>query len=141
MVAGEFTVDGVAYSSAEQFMMASKAREFGDAAALRAVLATDDPHHAKQIARGIRGFDESRWKQVRSEVVLAGSLAKFESNPQLVEFLVGTAPSILVEASPHDLVWGIGLREDRPRATDPYQWRGKNLLGFTLVMARQLLAG
>lgn len=135
-----FELDGVRYCSAEQFMMAEKARTMGDETARRQIMATDDPHHAKRIASQVRNFDESLWRSERLGVALRGSVAKFSSDTRLREFLVGTGPRVLVEASPHDLVWGIGVRPDDERVCDPYRWRGQNLLGFTLMRARLLLA-
>lgn len=131
-----FTVDGTAYATAEHWMMAAKARLFDDAEAERQVLAADDPSLAKKAGRLVRGFDEEIWKRERFAIVVEGSVHKFTAHPDLREFLLGTGDRVLVEASPMDRVWGIGLAADTEAAMDPERWRGANLLGFALMEAR-----
>jgi ribA/ribD-fused uncharacterized protein len=135
-----FTVDGVAYASAEHWMMARKAVLFGDAESLPKILAAPTPAEAKALGRLVRGFDDARWKAECFEIVVAGNVHKFGQDPALRDFLLGTANRVLVEASPRDVVWGIGLGAANERATDPRQWRGRNLLGFALMEARSRLA-
>ncbi|MBO8194027.1 NADAR family protein [Streptomyces oryzae] len=135
-----FTVDGVEYASAEHFMMAGKARLFGDAETERRVLAAPNPGAAKALGRQVRGFDEETWERERFGIVVRASVAKFGQDAELREFLLGTAGRVLVEASPLDRVWGIGLAADDERAADPERWRGLNLLGFALMEAREQLA-
>lgn len=132
-----FAVDGVAYPTAEHFMMASKARLFDDAGAREQILADPNPAHAKAVGRVIRGFDEHKWRSARYGIVVEGNLAKFRQNPEVRAFLLSIREDIFVEASPTDTVWGIGLRETDPAALDPEKWRGLNLLGFALVEVRR----
>jgi ribA/ribD-fused uncharacterized protein len=134
-----FTVDGVEYATAEHWMMAAKARLFEDAAAERAVLSAAHPAEAKKAGRLVRGFDEAIWERERFRIVVEGSVHKFGAHPQLREFLLGTGERVLVEASPVDRVWGIGLAADDEAAMDPERWRGPNLLGFALMEARERL--
>ncbi|MFE1035603.1 NADAR family protein [Streptomyces sp. NPDC058807] len=134
-----FTVAGVEYATAEHWMMAGKARLFGDAEAERRVLAAEHPAEAKKTGRLVRGFDEAVWERERFSVVVEGSVHKFASDPALRGFLLGTGDRVLVEASPVDRVWGIGLAADDEAATDPERWRGPNLLGFALMAARERL--
>lgn len=134
-----FTVEGVRYPTAEHYMMAAKARLFGEEETALQIAATKEPGAVKALGRRIANFDEATWQQQRSAIVEAGNLAKFEQNPQLREFLVGTGERVLVEASPVDAIWGIGLAEDDPRAADPAQWQGLNLLGFALMQVRERL--
>ena len=134
-----FEVDGRRYPTAEHFMMAEKARLFGDEPARARILAAAHPRQAKAIGRQVRGFDEERWQQHRLAIVARGNDAKFSQNPRLGSFLLGTHGRVLVEASPVDRVWGIGLGAGDPRATDPRQWRGLNLLGFALMQTRSRL--
>jgi ribA/ribD-fused uncharacterized protein len=135
-----FTVDGVTYAS-EHWMMAAKARLFGDAEAERQVLAAGHPSQAKNAGRLVRGFDEGEWERRRSAIVVRGSVHKFASDPGLRSFLLGTGGRVLVEASPVDRVWGIGLAATDEAAGDPERWRGPNLLGFALMTARERLGG
>ncbi|MGX1760097.1 NADAR family protein [Streptomyces lydicus] len=134
-----FTVDGVRYATAEHWMMAGKARLFDDAEAERRALAARHPKQAKDAGRRVRGFDEETWQHRRFGLVVEGSVHKFGQDAALREFLLGTNSRVLVEASPMDRIWGIGLAADDERAADPARWRGLNLLGFALMAARQIL--
>ncbi|NYI06690.1 NADAR family protein [Allostreptomyces psammosilenae] len=136
-----FTVDGVTYATAEHWMMAGKARLFGDDAALAEVLSATHPSQAKAAGRRVRGFDDETWAAHRMELVTAGNVAKFASDPELTRYLLSTGDRVLVEASPRDHIWGIGLAATDPAAEDPTRWRGTNLLGFALMAARAVLAG
>jgi ribA/ribD-fused uncharacterized protein len=134
-----FEEDGQRYSSAEQFMMAGKARLFGDDATLAKILAAHEPAAVKRLGREVRGFDDAAWEQARFALVTRGNVAKFGADPALRTYLRATGDELLVEASPSDVIWGIGLGRDDPRAADPRTWRGRNLLGFALVAAREAL--
>ncbi|WP_431678442.1 NADAR family protein [Kitasatospora sp. KL5] len=138
---GEFTVDGVTYKTAEHWMMAGKARLFGDEETLARILAARTPGEAKKLGRMVRGFDEQRWAAERFDLVVEGNVAKFSQDEALRHYLVGTSQRVLVEASPLDRLWGIGLAADDNRATLPHEWRGLNLLGFALMEARARLTG
>lgn len=135
-----FEVDGQTYRHAEAFMMAEKARLFGDEETRRIVLLADHPGEAKKFGRSVRGFDENIWATARYDIVLRASLAKFEQNEALGRYLRSTSPAVIVEASPHDRIWGIGLSAGEEGAHTPSQWRGLNLLGFALTHTRKLLA-
>ncbi|HEU5332336.1 MAG TPA: NADAR family protein [Actinocrinis sp.] len=135
-----FAVDGTEYASAEHWMMAAKARLFDDHDAIPGILAAATPAEAKKLGRLVRGFDDEVWVAHRFELVVTGNVAKFGQDPALREFLLGTSRRVLVEASPRDRIWGIGLGAANERATDPAQWRGLNLLGFALMEARDRLA-
>lgn len=134
-----FEVDGASYATAEHWMMAEKARLFGDVVAERDAMSAGHPADAKAAGRLVTPFDEPTWRSARVEVVVAGNVAKFSQHPDLLEYLLGTGDRVLVEASPRDLIWGIGLGATNERATDPAQWRGQNLLGFALMEARDRL--
>ncbi|KUM91388.1 hypothetical protein AQI88_37180 [Streptomyces cellostaticus] len=134
-----FVVDGVEYATAEHWMMAGKARLFGDAEAERRVLAARHPAEAKKAGRLVRDFDEAIWERERFGIVVEGSVHKFASDAGLREFLLDTGDRVLVEASPVDRVWGIGLAADDEAAAAPERWPGPNLLGFALMEARERL--
>jgi ribA/ribD-fused uncharacterized protein len=137
--AAPFTVDGPTYPTAEHWMMAGKARLFGDEQGLAAVLAAPDPARAKAAGRKVRGYDERAWRAARYDIVVAGNLAKFGQHADLRDFLVATGDKVLVEASPHDLIWGVGLAAEHPDVRRPIAWRGLNLLGFALMDVRERL--
>ncbi|MFC0533686.1 NADAR family protein [Phytohabitans kaempferiae] len=135
----EFTVDGEDYRTAEHWMMAEKARLFADEEGLAAVLAAVSPGAAKAAGRKVRGFDEQRWTDARYDIVVAGNLAKFGQHAALRDFLLATGDRVLVEASPLDRVWGIGMAPGHPDVPHPLRWRGLNLLGFALMDVREKL--
>lgn len=132
-----FFVDGIHYPTAEHYMMAAKARLFNDTAALARILATPYPKAAKEVGRSVRGYDDRKWTAARYGVVVQGNMHKFKVNTELRIALKATDPCILVEASPVDCIWGVGLREGDPRITNPLNWRGQNLLGFALMEVRK----
>ncbi|WRZ90238.1 NADAR family protein [Streptomyces sp. NBC_01007] len=134
-----FVVEGVVYATAEHWMMASKARLFGDAEAERQAIEAANPALAKKAGRLVRGFDNAIWERERFEIVVEGSVHKFSAHPGLRGFLLGTGGRVLVEASPMDRVWGIGLTATDEGASDPRRWPGLNLLGFALMEARERL--
>lgn len=134
-----FMVEDVAYSCAEQYMMAEKARMFGDNAMLDAILTATHPKEMKAFGRAVQHFDKVQWDSHCYEIVLRGNLEKFRQNPELLGFLLGTKNRILVEASPRDRIWGIGMGKQNPDAENPMKWRGTNLLGFALSEARDRL--
>jgi ribA/ribD-fused uncharacterized protein len=131
-----FHIDGVTYKTAEHYMMAEKARLFGDLAIADRILQSSHPKEAKDLGRQAQGFDDALWQNHRSEIVIAGNYAKFTQNTALREFLLNTGDRILVEASPVDRIWGIGLAADHPDASQPEKWPGLNLLGFALMHVR-----
>jgi ribA/ribD-fused uncharacterized protein len=134
-----FNVDGVFYPTAEHWMMAEKARLFGDEQILDKILASAHPGEAKKLGRQVRGFVRKTWEKSREDIVTAGNLARFSQNPDLGDFLKATHNRVLVEASPQDLIWGIGLAEDSDDAPLPRRWPGENLLGFCLMRVREAI--
>lgn len=135
-----FEVDGVRFKTAEHYMMWGKALLFGDTEAAEQIVAAEHPSQAKALGRSaVRGFDEEKWVANRLEIVTAGNVEKFRQNPELLAFLLGTKDRVLVEASPRDRIWGIGMSAGNELAQDPTQWRGLNLLGEALMRARATL--
>ena len=135
-----FTVDGVTYPSAEHYMMRAKALLFGDAEAAARIPLAPHPREAKMMGRQVRGFDEEHWAGHRVEFVVAANVAKFGQDPALRDYLLTTGSRVLVEASPRDRIWGIGMGAGNELASSPGHWRGLNLLGFALMEARQRLS-
>lgn len=134
-----FTVNDVGYASAEHFMMAGKARLFGDDEMLANILAAATPNEAKAFGRNVRGYQDDAWEANRWEIVLQANVAKFSQNQAMGDFLRNTESQILVEASPYDRIWGIGLKANHPDANTPASWQGLNLLGFVLMETRSIL--
>lgn len=134
-----FDVNGERYRTAEHFMMAEKARLFGDDAIRQRVLLARTAAEAKKLGREVARFDEEIWRHERFEVVVQANVEKFRQNAALGEFLARTGGRVLVEASPVDRVWGIGLAARHEDAARPALWPGLNLLGFALMEARARL--
>ncbi|EHF2869067.1 NADAR family protein [Listeria monocytogenes] len=134
-----FKVDGVEYNCAEQFMMAEKAKLFNDMEMREKILAAKHPKQAKNFGRLIRGFQEDIWLKNRFNIVMRANQAKFSQNEELKKFLMQTKNRILVEASPVDKIWGIGMAADNEKVENPLYWKGLNLLGFALMAVRDEL--
>lgn len=99
-----FVVDDVAYNCTEQYMMAEKARVFGDDDIRQKMLACNDPKEIKALGRQVKNFDAETWRRVSPDIVVKGNLHKFRQNPELCQFLLDTGEKILVEASPYDTI-------------------------------------
>jgi len=134
-----FVVNDERFVTAEQWMMACKARLFGDMSKAAAIMATEDPGEQKRHGQMVVGFDQGRWDAAKIGIVLAGNLAKFQQNEGARRQLQATAPAMLVEANPRDWIWGVGLAVDDPDAHRPSAWRGSNLLGRVLTRVRDKL--
>ena len=134
-----FELDGVQFNTAEQAMMYFKAKTFHDHDIAEAILATSDARKQKALGRKVTGFDNAVWDQHKEEIVLNANRAKFGQNKGLRRKLFQTGDRLLVEASPLDLIWGIGLDADDARATPPDQWPGQNLLGKIVTQVREEL--
>ena len=131
-----FVVDNVVYPTAEHWMMAQKALLFDDMESHQRIIAACTPAEAKKLGRQVVNFKEEVWAKNRYDLVVAGNLEKFGQHPQLGRFLSDTGNKILVEASPYDRVWGIGMAADDAKAGNPKLWNGLNLLGFALMEVR-----
>ena len=134
-----FTLDGVAFSSMEQYMMYRKAVCFGDDKVAAQILVTEDVAEIKTLGRLVSGYDESLWNGVRQIVVYEGLLAKFSQNSELGGQLKKTGNTVLAECAVKDRIWGIGLSMHDSDKFDRAKWQGQNLLGYALMMVREKL--
>lgn len=132
----DFIIDGRRYCCAEQFMMAKKAELFKDYETLKEILKATSPKRIKELGRQVRNFEPSRWNAYKTGYVRQANLAKFSQKQELRDFICGTRGKILVEASPYDRIWGIGMYESNKKSVDPSSWLGTNLLGFILMEVR-----
>lgn len=135
----DFKIDTDTYCCMEQYMMAEKARLFKDEEILKEILQSKQPKQIKELGRKVRNFDENVWKKKRYAIILNGNYAKFLQNEGLRQFLIGTKNRVLVEASPYDKIWGIGMVADDEHIENPLEWKGLNLLGFALMEVRDEL--
>ncbi len=134
-----FEVDGIRYATAEHFMMAQKAKLFNDEDIFQQIVNSTHPNKAKQLGRKVANFDDNVWKKHRFDIVVAGNMAKFEQDKRLKQYLLNTGKRVLVEASPYDKIWGVGLARDNEMIANPLRWKGLNLLGFALMVVRDEL--
>lgn len=134
-----FTVDKTEYKSAEHWMMAEKARLFDDQEMWETIIMAKTPGEAKKLGRQVANFDSKIWDENKFQVVIKGNLHKFSQNESQKEFLLNTHDRILVEASPYDRIWGIGMGQNNENASRPERWKGQNLLGFALMEVRDKL--
>lgn len=135
----EFAVNGVAFSSMEQYMMYKKSVYFGDKDTADEILATDDVAKIKNLGRLVANYNESRWNGVRQIIVFEGLIEKFSRNEDLKEQLKATGNSILAECAVNDRIWGIGLSMKDPDRLEIDKWKGQNLLGYALMAVRERL--
>lgn len=134
-----FEVDGDKYNCAEQYMMAEKARVFHDSETWGKIMLSSSPREIKALGREVRNFDAEQWLTVSKDIVVKGNLHKFAQNKDMLDFLKNTGDKILVETSPCDTIWGIGMSERDEGVEDPHNWKGSNLLGFALMEVRDEL--
>lgn len=132
----KFTVENITFNCAEQYMMGNKAALFDDQHIYTKIMTANNPSDQKRFGRAVRNFDAERWDAVAKKVVYVGNRHKFTDNPDLMKLLLGTAGTTLVEASPYDRIWGIGLAESDPRAKSRSTWLGTNWLGEVLTELR-----
>ena len=135
----EFTVDGIVFTSMEQFMMYKKAVCFNDSEIAKQILETNDVACIKKLGRLVSGYNDSVWNGIRQIVVYEGLIAKFSQNDELQKKLKDTKDAILAECAVQDRIWGIGLSMNDSKRQYLEQWRGQNLLGYTLMMVRDRL--
>lgn len=133
------TINGVLYRCAEQYMMHQKALFFGDHEIAEKIMLTSHPKDQKTLGRQIKNFNLDRWTKVCLGIVYKGNYAKFTQNEDLKKELLQTGDRIIVEASPFDQIWGIGMGENEEGIEDPINWKGQNLLGWAIMMVRQNL--
>jgi len=135
----KFEIDGTTYNCAEQWMMEQKALFFGDEEMAKKIMSTEKPNEQKAFGRKVKNFDANKWMEVCYDIVVRGNIAKFGQNPKLLKFLLDTGDIEIVEASPEDKIWGIGLAPWNRLAQDRANWDGLNLLGKAIMDARKTL--
>ena len=135
-ITARINIDGEFYNTNEQYMMACKARLFKDDEALAGIMATNDPAKQKYWGRLVQGFDTTEWQKHCRLIVYRANLAKFTQHPDLKGWLLYTGEKLIVEASPEDKIWGIGLHESDEAAWNTETWQGLNWLGEAIMQVR-----
>ncbi|MEH0153103.1 NADAR family protein [Limibacter armeniacum] len=134
-----FTVEGITYKTAEHWMMAKKAELFDNHDLIDQIINAGHPQEAKKLGRKVTGFDKDVWDKHCFEIVKQGNIHKFSQHEAMKAYLLSTKDKVIVEASPYDNIWGIGLAKTAPNIENPHTWKGLNLLGFALMAARDFL--
>jgi len=135
----DMSIDGITFNCCEQYMMYSKAKFFGDEETAKEIMKSTNPAEQKRLGRKVKNFNTELWNKVCFSIVYKANYAKFSQNPTLKEGLLATEDRILVEASPEDRIWGIGMGVENTGISDPANWQGSNLLGFALTLVKQEL--
>lgn len=131
---------GIKMNCSEQAMMYIKAVMFKDDVSAEKIRTTKDPSKQKALGRAVSGYDEAVWVSQREKVSDEFLLRKFYQNEDLKQILLDTGDRIIVEASPYDKVWGIGMGVNQyPDILDPKKWKGQNLLGESLMRVREII--
>lgn len=125
------------YNCVEQFLMSEKALLFEDKESFDKIMESKSPKVQKELGRNIRGFKNKKWNHMKVKISLAGNMAKFTQNPNLRQHLLNTGTKTIVEASPSDDIWGIGIGIQDPKIGQPKRWKGQNLLGKVLMETRK----
>lgn len=134
-----FTLNGITFTSMEQYMMYNKAVVFGDIESAKKILSIDDVAKIKALGRLVKNYNENHWNGVRQIIVYEGLYAKFSQNEELKRQLLGTGDAILAECAMHDTIWGIGLSMYSPDRFDCSKWKGQSLLGYAIMLVREKL--
>ena len=134
----DFEIDGIPYSSMEQYMMYQKSILFHDNEIAEQILSTSNVGKIKALGRSVKNYEDIIWNGVRQIIVFQGLLEKFRQNNELRVKLLDTQEDILAECAVQDKIWGMGLSMKDDRRFDMEEWQGQNLLGFTLMKVREL---
>lgn len=134
-----FEIDGVVYNCAEQYMMSQKAKLFKDEYIYDLVMDSIKPQDMIKLGRKVKNFNESIWDKNKYSIIFDANYNKFSQNEKMKKFLLSTNDKVIVEASPYDKVWGVGMDSNNRKIYNPNNWRGENLLGFIIMEVRDLL--
>lgn len=132
-----FEERGVRYNCAEQYMMAQKALLFRDFESYDKIMESTWQKEMQDLGRGVKNYVQDVWDENKYRIVFKGNFLKFTQNIELENLLLETGNTILVEASPVDKVWGIGMTEDDPDCLDFNKWKGLNMLGFAITEVKK----
>ena len=134
-----FTLNGITFTSMEQYMMYTKAVVFGDIEIAKHIHSTDDVAKIKALGRSVKNYNDSHWNGIRQIIVYEGLYAKFSQNEELKKQLLSTGDAVLAECSIRDTIWGIGLSMRSPDRFDQAKWKGQGLLGYAIMLVREKL--
>lgn len=129
-------IDNLPFANSEQAFMWYKAITFDDLETADKVLSATDPRKAKALGRSVSNYSDSVWNKLRYNIMVDILKHKFAQNQDYMVELMATGNKVIVEASPTDTIWGIGLSQYDPDRFDEFKWKGSNLLGKALMDVR-----
>ena len=132
----DFELDGIKYSSVEQYIMYQKCVLFGDVESAEKVMNAEYPDEQQSIARNATGYIENAWRGYRQIIAQKALFAKFSQNEDLKEKLLATGDAWLVECARTDKNWACGISLYDDQRFDASKWFGMNILGFALMKVR-----
>ena len=135
----DFLVEGIEFSSMEQYMMYKKASLFKDKDIASQIMETSNVGKIKSYGRSVSNYNDTVWNGMRQLIIYKGLIEKFKQNDDLKQKLLDTGDAILAECAVQDKIWGIGISMTDPNKNDLTKWRGQNLLGFSLMLVREEL--
>ena len=135
----QFKYKGITFFNTEQAFMWEKAIFFGDMETAKKIVETPEPKENKALGRQVKNFDTEKWLIASFPAMVAVNYAKFSQDKRSKELLLSTGDKVLVEASPVDKIWGIGLHWENDDVLDETKWQGMNLLGKALMEVRKQL--
>jgi len=135
----DIVIDNIKYCTCEQYMMIKKAELFDDNYALGQIMSSSDPAAQKSWGRRVKNFDQNKWEKIARKVVFDANYAKFTQHDNLKQQLMDSGDKVIVEASPTDCIWGVGLRATSSKILDSKNWRGTNWLGEAIMKVRTVL--
>lgn len=135
----KFRYKNLTFFNSEQAFMWEKAIFFGDMDTAALIMKTPAPNQCKKLGRIVKNFNAEKWLEAGYKVMVDVNMAKFSQKLILKDVLLSTEDKIIVEASPYDTIWGIGLYHDDDRVLDEKNWKGMNLLGKALMEVREIL--
>lgn len=128
---------GITFNCSEQLYMYRKAIFFNDVEIAHEIVATKSPREQKALGRKVKNFDATSWNEVAKDIMYEVNKLKYEQNEKLMDQLLQTDDTEIVEASPYDKIWGIGMDENHPNVEDKTKWEGTNWLGEVLTSLRE----
>ena len=132
--------DGITYNCCEQYMMHKKALLFNDVAMAKKILEESEPSMQQKLGREVSGYKPEIWDKHKFGIVWYGNYLKFTQHADLAQRLISTGKKIIAEASPYDLVWGVGYAAEDDAILNPENWRGQNILGQVLMSVRSAIS-
>lgn len=132
-----FTVDGKNFVNSEHYFMWKKILMFQPELE-DTILKMTNPKDMKYLGGKVKNYDDVIWGSARYGIMKAAVTEKFKQSPELKAQLLSTGNAILVEASPYDRIWGIGMNAQQARNSKD-GFLGQNLLGKVLMEVRDEL--